>query len=43
MYKFYEQTQEERPDIACKCLDAWDILFERRVGRTRELTKAIEK
>jgi hypothetical protein len=24
-------------------LDAWDLLFENRVGVTRELTKAIEQ
>lgn len=43
LLRLYEQTQEERPDIAYRCLDAWDILFEKRVGSTRELTKGIEK
>lgn len=43
LLRLYEQTQESRPDIACRCLDAWDLLFENRVGNTRILTKEIEK
>ena len=42
LLRLYEQAQDTHIEIAHKCLDAWDILFESRVGRTRELTKAIE-
>lgn len=43
LLRLYEQAQDTDMEIANKCLDAWDVLFERRVGMTRELTKAIEK
>lgn len=43
LLRLYEQAQDTHIEIANKCLDTWDILFESRVGRTRELTKAIEK
>ncbi|MCK5058383.1 MAG: hypothetical protein KAT34_17145 [Candidatus Aminicenantes bacterium] len=43
LLRLYEQAQEEMPDVANRCLDAWDLLFEKRVGITRELTKSIEK
>jgi hypothetical protein len=42
LLRLYEQAQECQPDIAIKCLDAWDILFEHQVGRTRYLTREIE-
>lgn len=43
LLRLYEQAQESKPDIAYRCLDAWDLLFEERVGNTRVLTKEIEK
>lgn len=44
LLRLYEQAQGERnTEIAGRCLDIWDLLFENRVGRTRELTKAIEQ
>jgi hypothetical protein len=44
LLRLYEQTQEMgNSDISDECLDAWDLLFENRVGVTRELTKAIEQ
>ena len=44
LLRLYEQAQEQRhADIVGRCLDAWDILFEKRVGMTRELTKAISQ
>jgi len=43
LLRLYEQTQESKPDIAYRCLDAWDLLFEKRVGNTRVLTREIEK
>jgi len=44
LLRLYEQAQEKRnKQIANRCLDIWDLFFENRVGRTIELTKAIEK
>jgi hypothetical protein len=44
LLRLYEQAQDlEDSDISNICLDAWDLLFENRVGVTRELTKAIEQ
>jgi hypothetical protein len=43
LLRLYEQAQERMPDVANRCLDIWDELFEKRVGITRELTKSIEK
>ena len=44
LLRLYEQVQGERNrQIADRCLDIWDLLFENRVGRTMELTKAIER
>lgn len=42
LLRLYEQTLESKPEIAKKCLDNWDILFEARVGIVRELTKHID-
>jgi len=43
LLRLYEQASNiEDKQIACECLDAWDILFEKRVGITRELAQAIE-
>jgi hypothetical protein len=43
LLRLYEQVKENHPDITEKCLDAWDILFENRVGYRRDMTKAIEQ
>ncbi|MBW2021228.1 MAG: HEAT repeat domain-containing protein [Deltaproteobacteria bacterium] len=44
LLRLYEQAQGERNrQIADRCLDIWDLFFENRVGRTMELTKAIEQ
>lgn len=40
--RLYEQAHEQQElDTANLCLDAWDMLFESRVGRTRELAKSM--
>lgn len=41
LLRLYEQSQDQSPDISDRCLDAWDELFEKRIGNTRELTKGI--
>jgi len=43
LLRLYEQAQESNSEVANRCLDIWDELFEKRVGMTRELTKSIEK
>ncbi len=44
LLRLYEQAQGEgHQQIASRCIDIWDLLFENRVGRTIELTKAIEQ
>ncbi|MBN1974419.1 MAG: hypothetical protein JW787_12330 [Sedimentisphaerales bacterium] len=43
LLRLYEQSKESWPDISSKCLDMWDILFEHRIGNTRDLTKEIEQ
>jgi len=44
LLRLYEQSQNSaNAQIANRCLDIWDMLFENRVGMTRELTTAIEK
>jgi len=44
LLRLYEQAQGERnKQITDRCLDIWDILFEKRVGRAIELTSSIEK
>ena len=44
LLRLYEQAQGERNQpVADRCLDIWDIFFEKRVGRSLELTKAIEQ
>ena len=44
LLRLYEQAQDEAmPDVQNKCLDAWDLLFEHRVGMTRDLTKALDR
>jgi hypothetical protein len=42
--RLYEQSQDSpTSEVSQRCLDVWDLLFENRVGTTRELTAAIEK
>jgi len=44
LLRLYEQAQGERnSQVADRCLDIWDFFFENRVGRTIELTRAIEQ
>ena len=44
LLRLYENAlSEENIAITNRCLDIWDILFENRVGATRDLTKAIEQ
>lgn len=44
LLRLYEQAQGERnSQVANRCLDIWDLLFENRVGRAMELAKAIEQ
>ena len=44
LLRLYEQAQGKRSSqVADRCLDIWDLLFENRVGRAMELTKAIEQ
>jgi len=44
LLRLYEQAQgESNQQIATRCLDIWDLFFKNRVGRTIELTKAIEQ
>ena len=44
LLRLYEQAQgQHNQKIAVRCLDIWDLFFENRVGRTIELTKAIEQ
>jgi hypothetical protein len=44
LLRLYEQAQGQGDvDTVNRCLDAWDLLFENRVGMTRELTVAIER
>ncbi len=40
--RLYEQSQEARPDIRARCLDAWDMMFKNRIGMTRELMQQID-
>jgi len=44
LLRLYEQAQDQNDaQVLSRCLDAWDLLFEKRVGSTRELTNEIEK
>jgi hypothetical protein len=40
--RLYEQAHERQDDVTeNQCLDAWDMLFENRVGMTRELARSM--
>ena len=44
LLRLYEQAQDHQDmNLRTRCLDAWDQLFEARIGRTRELTIAIQQ
>ena len=44
LLRLYEQAQDQRDsETVGRCLDAWDLLFENRVGVTRDLMQAIEQ
>ena len=43
LLRLYEQAIEKNSGIANRCLDAWDTLYEHRVGFTRSLTQSIDK
>jgi len=44
LLRLYEQAHGQTDaDTVNRCLDAWDLLFEKRVGMTRDLTLAIER
>lgn len=44
LLRLYEQAKGDcNQQIANRCIDIWDLLFENRVGRTIELTKEIEQ
>jgi hypothetical protein len=44
LLRLYDQAQGQRDaHTVNRCVDAWDLLFENRVGMTRELTVAIER
>jgi hypothetical protein len=44
LLRLYEQAQGQGDgETVGRCLDAWDLLFEKRVGMTRDLTRAIEQ
>jgi hypothetical protein len=42
LLRLYDEAQENNREVANRCLDIWDEFFEKRVGITRDLTKAIE-
>jgi len=43
MMRLYEQANEHKDiDAVNRCLDAWDVMFEKRVGVVHELAKAID-
>jgi hypothetical protein len=43
LLRLYEHAlAKERTEIANRCLDAWDMLFQNRVGMVGQLTRAIE-
>jgi len=43
LLRLYEQTANEHPEIAARCLDNWDLLFERCIGNARTIIVEIER
>ncbi len=42
LIRLYEQAEEgKETEIVNRCLDAWDAMFEQRVGVVQELARAI--
>ncbi len=42
LLRLYEQAKEDDADLMNRCLDSWDLLFEKGIGLTRELTNKID-
>ena len=42
LLRLYEQALENDISVAERCLDAWDLFFQYRIGNTRALAKSIE-
>ena len=42
LLRLYEQSKEIDIDLMNRCLDSWDLLFEKGIGLTRELTNKID-
>jgi len=40
--RLYEQSQDDSPEIKNRCLDAWDSMFEHRIGIVLDLMKKID-
>jgi len=44
LLRLYEQSEAEQDrDLAVRCLDLWDLLFQNRVGIVKDLSREIEK
>ncbi len=44
LLRLYEQAQGQGDrDLSARCLDTWDLLFENRVGTTRDLVRTMER
>jgi hypothetical protein len=41
--RLYEQSQDAYPETTNRCLDAWDIMFEHRIGVVHDLMKQIDQ
>jgi hypothetical protein len=43
LLRLYEQAQEAKDTVIInRCLDSWDLLYEKRVGAVREMTQALD-
>jgi hypothetical protein len=42
LLRLYDEAKEKDQQIADRCLDMWDVLFESSTGLTRVLTKALD-
>ena len=44
LLRLYDQARDQADSSTLnRCLDAWDMLFENRVGMTRDITRSIER
>jgi len=41
--RLYEQSKDNHPEITNRCLDAWDIMFEHRIGIVSDLMKQLDQ